>query len=262
MAEALQFHPDAVAWWQALTDLPGNLGRIQVWRAGDHPPTPDPGFEQHGTTTLVACLRGRVRVEGLDDRCDLGAGEVLLLRAGTWHRHAPLRPGSLAFFQGCIAGRSDFFLDSHDRHLVGSVPMEPSRTLLERAARAAESDRADLIADLIAGTTHEQTQPLTGQHPALLQMVFAIWRHLHQPRALERILAATGLGRAQAFRLCRRHFGIPPAELLRRERLRLAEDLLEDGLGVAETAMRCGFASRRSFTRAYTAATGHCPSER
>lgn len=260
MAEALQFDPAIVAWWQTLRDLPDKLGRIRVWRPRDHPPAAGSTLEQHGTTTLVACLAGQVRIEDVDDRCDLGAGEVLLLRAGTWHRHAALRPGALAFSQGSIAGRSDFFLDTADAHVVGSVPTQPSLDLMERAARAADHQRADLVADLIRNMTREQSTPLTSPHPALLRMEFALWRHLHQAQALARILAASGLQRAQAFRVCRAHWGAGPAEILRRERLRLARELLDDGVAVGDAALRCGFASRRAFTRAFQAQYGVAPS--
>lgn len=261
MAEALQFDPAVVTWWQALRDLPSRLGRIQVWRPRDHPPGSESGFEQHGTTTLIACLAGQVRVEGVGDRCDLASGEALLLRAGTWHRHATLRPGALAFSQGSIAGRSDFFLDTATTHLVGSVPTQPSLGLMERAARAADDQRPRLLAELIANTTREHSTPLSSPHPALLRMEFALWRHLHQAQALAHMLAASGLQRAQAFRVCRAYWGAGPAEILRRERLRLARELLDDGLGVAETAQRCGFASRRAFTRAFKDHFAHAPSE-
>jgi AraC-like DNA-binding protein len=261
MIEHLQFTPEMVTWWQALRELPTRLKQVTVWSPHDHPPQADAQLEQHGTTTLIACLQGSLRTEGVADRCDLGAGEVLLLRPGTWHRHLPLRAGSVSFAQGSIAGRSDFFLDAADVHLVSSVPTEPSLGLMERAARTtATEQRLRLVAELITNTVRETATPLASAHPALLRMEYALWQNLHRHDALAQMITASGLGRAQAFRLCRKHWKLGPAAMLRRERLRLARELLDDAVPVGEVATRCGFASRRVFTRAYGEEFGQPPS--
>ncbi|MFW5828892.1 MAG: AraC family transcriptional regulator [Planctomycetota bacterium] len=260
MDQGLAFHPVAVDAWLLLRALPQRLGRIPVWRARDHPPAGS-DLHQHACTTLVACLRGALRLTHPRGRCDLGPGDVLLLRPGAWHLHEALHGDALAFCQGFLGGRSDFFLDTRELHLLGSVPEQPSRGLMERAARSEQTaERRELVAQLIGNLTRECSAPLTTPHPALARMELALWQHLHRTDALQAIINASGLARAQAYRLFTAHWGTGMAAMVRRERIRLARELIADGIPVGEAAKRCGFASRRAFTRAYRQVTGRTPS--
>ena len=251
--EHLRFTPELIEWWQRLTALPERLGRVHAWRASDHPPRLDgPVMHQHHTTTLVACLRGAVRVEGGAGHLDLRERDALLIQAGTWHGHATLRPGSVWFGQGFMGGRSDYILQSAATTLASSVPSEPSSRLMEHALKAKdEGDRRKRTAELLRTVVAERSEPLAAPHPALPLMEMALWNHLHQPGGAELVLRASGLGRTRAYRLFTEHWGMPPYQALREERLRLARALLAESMTVAEVAARCGFASRVAFTRAY-----------
>jgi len=260
-SQVLHIRPEVVDWWLRLRELADTLGTIHRWTPAAHPPVHQRGYHQHACPTLVACLHGVVRVEHPADRIDITSGEALLIAPGTWHRHAPLRARSVSFAEGFIAGRSDFFFDSRDLHVVGSVPVQPQHHLMSAALAADDpATRRARTAELLASVSRETATPVSVPHPALLRMEIALWVHLHRRDTMARMLAASGLSRAQAYRLAREHWGSAPATLVRREKIRLAEELLRQGIAVAEVAERCGFASRRAFTRAMRSLTGAPPS--
>lgn len=246
MEQELRFHPDIADWWQELVRLPGRLGRIHVWSATDHPLHARlADAEEHPTTTLLACLRGVVRVEG-GASLDLRPGDVLLLRAGAWHRHHPLRPGGVSFRQGFMAGRSDWHLAGPGLTGIASIAAEPSRGLIERAVEDTAA-RPALLRDLLATVVRERPEPLQAAHPALLRMEYEIYRAMHLPGQVPRIIRASGVSRAQAYRLARGHWGVGLAKHLQRTRTVLAAALLDQGLAPAEAARRAGFTSLRSL---------------
>lgn len=246
MEQELRFHPDIAEWWQELARMPGRIGSIHVWSAAEHQLHARlADAEEHPTTTLVACLRGVVRVEG-SARLDLQPGDILLLRAGAWHRHHPLRPGSVSFRQGFMAGRSDWHLTGPGLTGIASIAAEPSRSLIERAVVEAAA-RPALLRELLANVVRERPEPLQAAHPALLRMEYEIYRAMHLPGQVARIIQASGVSRAQAYRLARSHWGVGLAEHLQRTRTMLAQALLDQGLAPAEAARRAGFTSPRSL---------------
>ena len=258
--QSLRFRPEVVDWWLALRALAKHPGRVHRWSAAEHPPAPDQTLEQHGTVTLIACLRGVCRIEDGRARIDLRAGDVVLVQAGAWHRHVALRAGAVAFAQGFLAGRSDYWLQGDGMQLMAAVPAQPSRKLMEAAIVADDEDeRRRRLAALIARVVIEPSEPVTSAHPALIRMELAIWQRMHLPGGAELVLSASGLARAQAYRLFTAHFGTGPAAWLRACRLDLARHLIASGIPVGEAGKRCGFANRRTFARAFQARFGAAP---
>lgn len=255
--------PALIDWWLRLRGLPKHLGAVHRWMAADHPPTDDADHHLHAVPTLVVCLSGIVRVSDGRRRIDLAADEALVLQPGAWHLHEDLRKGTLVYQQGFIRGRSDFWFRTPDTWLVSSIPAEPSRTLLDRAAAAADEEvRHACLVDLFTAIVGEEVEPLRPQHPAVAAMDAMLWRLLGEAGNADDLVRASGLGRAQAYRLFHDQHGAPPATVLRDQRLLLADYLLAAGLGVAEVAARCGFPSRQTFSRAYARWRGRAPGRR
>jgi AraC-like DNA-binding protein len=252
MAETVHFRPEAIAWWSALLGIAPRLGRCHRWEARDHGPADaGDGAEQHPTDTLVLCLAGAARIEHGRRRCDLAPGDALVLRPGAWHRHAPLRRGALLYRQGAIAGRSDFFLEDHRLRIVAAWPEHPARGLLAAIGAAAdEAERRGRLADLLGHLAREAVEPLPATHPACLPMEYALFEHLHRADAVARIVRASGLSRAQAYRVFRSRWGAGIAAAVRGERVELGRALLADGIPPAEVAARCGMPGRGTFARA------------
>lgn len=262
MPETVRFRPEVVAWWSSLMALKTRIGRVHRWdAAGRGPGGWIQGLEQHHTDTLVICLAGTSRVADGRTRIDLAVGDALVIRPGTWHSHADLSPGSVVYQQGVIAGRSDFHLADNRLRVVASWPEQPSwRLLTALGAADAEAERRRLLADLVGRLAGETAEPLPAQHPAVLAMEFALWNNLHRPDAVERIVAASGLSRVQAYRLFTARWKVGIASAVRDARLDLARGLIADGMAVGEAAVRCGIPGRSVLARACRRRWGVAPS--
>lgn len=262
MQENVRFLPQTVAWWSRLTAIGQRLGRVHRWLASEHGPgTADLQLEQHSTDTLVLCLAGAIRIEDGRQRLDLGPGDAVVIRPGAWHRHAPLRPGTLVYQQGVLAGRSDFFLEDASLRMFASWPEQPAWRLM--AAIGADDDedgRRRRLRELLAHLATESAGPLPVAHPAMLRMEYALWQNLHRSDCVARIIAAGGLARAQAYRLFRERWRCGLASAVRRSRLSLARELLRDGMPLAEVVARSGIRDRSVFSRAYSRQWGEAPS--
>lgn len=262
MIETIRFRPETLRWWMAFMGAAEQLGRVHRWAMADQgPDVAVAGLEQHPTDTLVLCLAGAARIESGRARCDLAAGDALIVRPGVWHRHAPLRAGCLVYRQGVIAGRSDFFLEDARLRVVAAWPEQPARQLLAAAGAAdAEAERLRRLRALLLHLRQEAVEPLHEQHAAGLAMEYALWENLHRPDVVRRIHLASGLARAQAYRVFRERWGGGIAAVVRRERMELARGLLASGLPVSEVAARCGLVDRRTFTRVFRQRWGRPPS--
>ena len=248
--ETVAFRPEIVRWWQALAATGERLGRVHRWFAKGHGPGGG-RLHQHHTVTLVLCLDGAVRLEHPAGRLDLAPGDAALLEAGAWHGHAALRPGALCFGQGFMVGRSDWLLWSSGLTLVSSVAAEPSRRLLEAVlAEADEARRRAGLAEHLRGFCAEPSAPAASAHAAYPAMELALWDNLHHPDPVAALVRASGLSRAQAYRVFTACAGIAPAGWVRRERRALARRLLAEGMAAGAVAERCGFRGRRALRRA------------
>ena len=255
-----QLSPDLLDWWLALRQLPEQLGAVHRWTASEHPPSKQTPGHLHATATLVACLRGTVRISDGDRRTDLMPGDALVLAAGAWHYHDPLRGNAVLFLQGFMRGQSDFWLcDRHERFFA-TVPKQPSSQLMEAIAEAADPrQRQRLLGALLENFTKETIRPLQDLRPEVARMEQAVWRLMRQPGTAEDVIRAAGISRAQAYRLFVDHYGMPPAKALLEQRMEYARHLLRAGITVTETAERSGFPSRQTFTRAFTREQGCSP---
>lgn len=251
--------PDQRLWWRLLEDLPGRLGAVHRWREdtaeGDHA-----RGSLHPNPTAVVCLAGTVRVVRQGATCDLRAGEALLISAGVRHEHPPLRRGSICFAQGFLPAWSDVRLGDHARTWSGRLPSEPSRRLLERAlACADQAERSRLFAEVIRQALAESVTDHAFDGQAMRRMVDRLWSGIHRGVTVADLVRASGLSRAQAYRLFTAGYGVPPKAAIARNRVWLAEALLPTGLPLAEVAQRCGYPSAATLARAWKQAHGRSP---
>lgn len=264
MSETIHFRSETIAWWSTLLATGRAIGRVHRWDAISHGP-PNGGaanFEQHATATMVLCLVGVSRLEDECTRLDLARGDAVVISPGAWHRHAPLRPGSVTYRQGVIAGRSDFFLESSNLLMIASWPEEPARRYLrEIDLEADEERRRSMLAALIMHLSNETARPLPTHGSIAMAMEVALRRNLHRGDVVQRIVEASGRSRAQAYRLFQAHWGVGISSAVRHARLELAHELLLRGLPVIEVAARVGIHERSVFTRAYRRYWKEAPSE-
>ena len=253
-------------WWRLLDELPRRSLRVHRWLGQPQPrgetaaSAPGGRHTFHPNPTAVVCLAGTVRLTRPGEVLNFGPGEALLIAAGVWHEHRPLRPGGISFGQGFLPAWSDVRITDHRQDWAGRLPLDPSRQLMLDALHCAEpAERAERFAELIAQVLAESVTDHAFAEPALQRMVHCLWSDLHRGLSIADLLRASGLSRAQAYRLFTAGYGVPPKEAIARSRLWLAESLLADGLPIAEIAARCGFPSAGTFTRAWRRVHGRPP---
>jgi AraC-like DNA-binding protein len=243
-------------WWRLLDDLPAHLGAVHRWVGLAAPPATGSGG-LHAVPTSVVCLAGVVRARRPGAVLDLHPGEALLIAPGVWHQHEALRPGAVVFAQGFLATCSDVLLRESGRGWYGRLPSQPSRNLMEAALGSADAaQRRRRFGELIAQVLAEPVSDLGFDHPALDRMIDRMWSGLHRGLTVTQVLAASGLSRAQAYRLFTMGYGLPPKRAMEQSRLWLARGLLEAGCSRGAAARGSGFTSTDSLRRAERRAAG------
>lgn len=246
------FDPQALRLWRLAEGLAAAVAAVRVLRVREAPPWPGSGGRwdesaphQHAVPTLVACLAGVVRVETARGCIDLHRGEVCIVAPAAWHAHAALRPGSVAYGQGLVFGRSDVLLAEDGRCIAAQVSGEPAAGLLARLVD--DPDPAlvrQLVGAVVGGTAMAYTP-----HPAVSRMAHRLWAGQRREVDAAAVLAASGLGPRQAHRLFTAWFGTTPKQALLAQRLALAEALLLDGATMTAAAAASGCADRRALAR-------------
>lgn len=148
---------------------------------------------------------------------------------------------------------------------VGAINEELA-TMQEAGESLLRSARASaLLAELVCiavAQCHELEE--AWEDPSRLRMLPAVrfvQDHLHRPICRADIARAAGMSVPHLHVLLMRAFGLAPMELVRRERMQKARQLLHwSDLSVAEVAWQCGFEDQYYFSRAFRNAEGVPPS--
>lgn len=256
--------PTRMRLWFKLHQAAASIRGVHVWRAGDGGDPQGMRGHQHVVPTLSVCVDGVMRVQGAET-IDLRPGEALAISPGCWHEHVKLRPGSVAFGLGFIAGRCDILLADHEEVSWGMINAQPFRALMDQLMAAATPEERDQIVGAICTQIfNEKASPIRWMHPAVQRMASALWKRLHTPITAADIVRAAatgpdGIGHSRAYQLFTAFFGATPKQVLLAQRLDLAAQLLIEGATVAEAATRCGFSSRADLTRAWRRRHGKPP---
>jgi len=213
----------------------------------------------HPNPTLMACLAGVVRIrccsakkDGKDDIIDLHPGDVVLIAAGVWHHQENIHGDSVAFGQGFIGTWSDVYLRN--------VTTNPSRRFMDAAlsAKSIEERRTHTDA-LLKQVLTESVDHYAFAEASMQNMVNLLWARFHTGLSVTELLKSSGLSRSRAYVVFTNGYGMSPKEALETMRLWLAGSLLRVGVPVAETALRAGFGTPGTFTRAWRRAYGKPP---
>jgi AraC-like DNA-binding protein len=231
---------------------PSRLERLTVWpaRPGRTARFDDGGQHRHTIPTLVSCLDGVVRVRSVHGSIDLHPGAALVIAPGVWHRHEDLRHGAASLGMGSFGPWCDIALLDVGTTTWGRLPAEPARGLLARLLAASdEGERLRLLRDLAAQLVSERVEPLAFPHPAVERMLAKLWTRLDRGITAADLVAASGLGRSQAYALFTRVLGISPKRAVEQARRELARHLLAAGCSSDEVVRACGYGDRRAMAR-------------
>lgn len=253
-------------WWGLFDELPSRLGSLTVWSTPQARPPRGAGH-MHPNPTLIACLAGVVRVRlgaptpnGEGVMHDLQPGDLLLIAAGVWHQVEDLRGDSVSFGQGFIGTWSDVSLGDVHRRWSGKLPGPPSRHLMDAALSAPSADeRYRHTADLLRQVASESVDHLVFAEHSMQCMVQVLRSRFHTGLTVMELMKASGLSRSRAYAVFTAGYGCSPKEALETMRLWLAGSLLQAGVPIAETALRAGFGTPGTFTRAWRRAHGQPP---
>lgn len=96
--------------------------------------------------------------------------------------------------------------------------------------------------------------------PGLARVLEAVRRQPAQPWPLEALARMAGMSRSKFANDFHRTVGMPPAEYVAQRRMKLAKQLLRQGLSVEQVALKVGYQGQPAFSRAFIARFGMAPS--
>lgn len=242
------FSPRERYWAALLQDLSSRLGRVHCWQGWREP---QGAGHLHHVPTLVLAVRGPVLVRRGPSQLRLDSGEALVIGPGVWHDQEPLRQAGAAWMQGFFSHVSDVQLwDASGEGFEGGVALQPSRRILEEILQCEDGQlRQSKLRCLIEGVLAQGLQPIPAYDAPVQAMIARLWSDAHRGIAASDLVAASGLGRSQAYARFSAAYGCPPHQALLDLRLSLAEGLLHAGLSTAAAAACAGFSSPHALNR-------------
>jgi hypothetical protein len=195
---------------------------------------------QHTVSTMLICIQGVIRVVGRAS-CDLRAGDAIVIAAGCWHRHEPVR-GEASFLQlGLLAGRCDASARQGRLKMWGWTIDDRLHRLLDGSDDETISVPSRLL--------QERLVAIDWVHPAVLPMAELVWNNIHRDVSVTDLLERSSLAPRQAGVVFSRFFGRGLGSELRSQRRRLAVRLLADGMEPNQVLRWCGLRNRLALRR-------------
>jgi AraC-like DNA-binding protein len=240
----------------------------ETWEAGTLQP-------QVYETTIEYQQAGSDRrwIAGREYRTEAGALSVFA--AGTRVEAERIPPGEFDHvmylrIRGPMAMAIERTLDiAPDRPLI--LPDAPSHFALALAQAAkAVFERppnwawslVEVLADLMRtlAATHRQPSLPTAQ---LVDRVRTLVEGSpNRPWSVKELSAMFDVRREVLWVRFKEQTGQSPGDWIRQHRIRIAQEMLDRGMSVRQTAERLGFSSRQQFARSYRSVTGQTPSTR
>ena len=238
----------------------------------DYHPGDAVGVHDHDYSQLVLILDGTGRWLPDNGAAPLAPGQLAVLPPG--------RPHGL---EADEAVRSlDVKFQIHHRALAQAfaalpprldpAPATAARQLHAVLAAAQDGPRRDeraqaalqvLLLDIMSAHQDVNDPPLAiddAIDPVLRRLLTVFHDHLDQPLDAPVMERLTGYSYRHLSARCREEYACTPKDLLRRQRLALARELLlYSDLPVKAVARRCGFATVHHFTRCFSAAEDEGP---
>ena len=244
----------------------------------------------HATLSIGAVDGGSSVLERCGERQRLGRGDIVVIPAGQVHCCNPQEDGQWSYqmlyldanwLSGIADELSEFgaFSELGGRALrpAPDATPPPSRapglharlthlnTLLFSDAAAAAKEAALLLfaGDLFAASAAQAAAELPTRpvNAALRRVQELIGERCGETLRLDELAACAGMSRYRLLRAFRDAYGMTPHAWQIDLRIQRARRLLEQGMGLAETALHLGFADQSHFQRAFKLRVAATPGE-
>ena len=247
----------------------------------------------HYEVIVVRRGRYRCRVDGVE--LTLGAGEALVVRPGAVHEDFIAPPLIYAAINMTLPGGGRMVGRGRAGRELDAPPGQASVDLFRRTAPASAGRLAaaaedwwavvervsaecrrpapdaplldalcvDLLRRVLRAVPAEHLDPAWvrgGDDEFIARLQAAFTEHQGRTVPVAVLARACGVGVRTFTARCHAATGLPPAKALLRHRCEQAVRLLHEGLSVAATAERLGFASQFHFSRAFKRHLGEAPS--
>ncbi len=197
------------------------------------------------TDQMMPGMDGLQLLEAIRADAELMATPVLMLSARSTHRDT---------VEGLQAGADDYL----------AKPFDSAELVVRLQALLAHRERLRQQLEQEWQQRQKSHEPPARSLPEGARKLLEVVRqHLHDSGfTVEQMGAEMAMERTTLYRNCREWFDCSPSELLRRERLLRARELLQQGdYSVAEVAYGVGFESQAYFSRCFKQETGMSPSQ-
>lgn len=240
------------------------VGFPTVLSCGETPVAAVGGTSRHSHPgcELIAILAGEAVVVAERRRFRVPANALLCLPAGCRHDQHNVRPVRQAFAVLDLAGltappQAEMHRCADDEPLLRWIV---DLVRLHHAAGGTGPAESALITAIMARIDHlagRASVPERRLPPPLAALVRASEA---EPTAPMNHAAVTGVSASHLRELSRRHLGVPPGEVRRLIRLRLAQKLLRTShLSIAQVAEASGWDDANYFSRYFRSRTGMSP---
>jgi len=220
-------------------------------------------FHAEGIVSVVVSGAARVCVDGRSEMAD--EGSIVVLEPERAHLYQPVGAGgtryrgfyvNAALLQGTLAGRRLASNVMRNGRLSWDL-IELHRSLEERPAPAVVAAAKQLVARVFDDALLACAECVP---PEEVQRVARDLRERCAERLSWNDLArSVGVSAAHLARRFRSHFGVPPHLYQVQYRIARAKRLIQRRLGLATTALDCGFSDQSHFTHQFTRYVGQTP---
>ncbi|MBQ2708049.1 MAG: helix-turn-helix transcriptional regulator [Clostridia bacterium] len=144
--------------------------------------------------------------------------------------------------------------------------LERLTLLMQQFSLTEDNDSAALLLPVLLRILFAEVDAGRGEivkmpHPYINGVLRELAEHMDAPPTIDEVCRSVGVGRSKLQRDFKAVTGMPWHQYLTAIRMKRAKELLEDGGGILQTALACGYSTESHFIMAYRKFFGETPGE-